>query len=229
MSLDSRRLASTTRRSATKLALLLAFPLALTPLSQGQTYQVIHNFTGPDGKAPVVGLTVDGGGRFYGTTSAGGSSNRGSVFRLKKSGSSWVLETLYSFTGALDGVQPMGRVVFGPDGALYGTANQGGSTSYGTVFRLQPPSRICRTPLCPWTVTTLHTFGGGQDGRYPVGDLTFDSAGNLYGVTTNGGRAGRRYRLRAESVEWRLDRNGYQLLRRHLSHAGGRGNLWQRW
>ena len=33
----------------------------------------------------------------------------------------------------------------------------------------------------------LHTFAGGSDGAIPSSGLTFDSAGNLYGVATRGG------------------------------------------
>jgi hypothetical protein len=35
--------------------------------------------------------------------------------------------------------------------------------------------------------TVLYTFQGGSDGSSPIGDLIFDSAGNLYGTTQYGG------------------------------------------
>jgi uncharacterized repeat protein (TIGR03803 family) len=41
------------------------------------------------------------------------------------------------------------------------------------------------------TETVLHRFSGGADGGFPVGDLTFDQAGNIYGATNNGGSSDR--------------------------------------
>ncbi len=211
MLLPSRICALTNRFSAAELVLFLALPLVLAPHARSQTLQLIHQFTGPDGERPVVGLTIDAAGRLYGTTFEGGASGLGTVFRLMRSGSGWVLNTIYSFRGGADGDGPMGRVVFGPDGALYGTTNQGGNTACnpvgcGTVFKLQPPVTFCRTPLCPWTKTTIHTFAAQQnsDGQFPVGDLTFDSAGNLYGVTTYGGQhdVGTVYELTPSNGGW---------------------------
>ena len=44
---------------------------------------VLHNFgLGTDGIGPVGGLTFGAGGRLYGTTSAGGASNGGTVFEI---------------------------------------------------------------------------------------------------------------------------------------------------
>jgi hypothetical protein len=38
------------------------------------------------------------------------------------------------------------------------------------------------------TETVLHNFGdGGKDGRAPIGTLTLDSAGRIYGATQQGG------------------------------------------
>jgi uncharacterized repeat protein (TIGR03803 family) len=38
-----------------------------------------------------------------------------------------------------------------------------------------------------WNLSTIYAFHGGSDGAFPVGGLTFDKAGNLYGVTYQGG------------------------------------------
>jgi uncharacterized repeat protein (TIGR03803 family) len=38
-----------------------------------------------------------------------------------------------------------------------------------------------------WKEKVLHSFQGGKDGSLPAGGVVFDSAGNLYGVTTDGG------------------------------------------
>jgi hypothetical protein len=129
---------------------LIGLTLFVVPATQGQTLSVIHNFSGPsDGANPYAGLTIDGAGNLYGTTvhSAGGY---GGVFKLKSSGSGFILDPLYSFTGGSDGIGPYGRVIFGPDGSLYGSAVSGGQAGCtydqwvgcGTIFKLQPPVTV---------------------------------------------------------------------------------------
>ena len=84
-------------------------------------YTVLHNFTGgQDGGNPSAGVTLDGAGNLYGTTYAGGTGN-GTVYKLKRSGSNWVFDPLYSFAGGSDGANPEARAIFGPNGTLYGT------------------------------------------------------------------------------------------------------------
>lgn len=173
---------------------------ALTP-AQAQTFTVLHIFTGGgDGAGPYAGLVTDGAGNFYGTTNSDNNYGAhcpdsgigcGTVFKLMRSGSGWTLATIYAFHGfsAGDGAYPVARVVLGPDNALYGTTPWGGESDQGIVFRLAPATTRCKTALCPWTETILHSFqGGNDDGAYPgSGDVTFDSAGNLYGTTSEGG------------------------------------------
>jgi uncharacterized repeat protein (TIGR03803 family) len=160
--------------------------------AQSQTFQVIHSFNGVDGQNPYAGLTIDRGGNLYGTTFQGGADGAGTVFKLAPRGSGWIFNPLHSFSRS-DGASPEGRVVFGPDGTLYGTTTFGGldgcPSGCGTVFNLRPPATACKTGLCPWTKTVLHRFTGGFDGSYPVsGDLVFDDTGDIYGTTSTGGR-----------------------------------------
>ena len=177
--------------------LLVLLLVLLTPQpAQAQTFKVIYNFTGgQDGGAPGAGLTMDRAGNLYGTATGGGSSGNGTVFKLSHKGSGkgsgWVLAPLYSFQGGNDGATPIARVIFGPDGSLYGTTTYGGIQgcrfgydTCGTVFKLQPPPVACKTALCPWTETVLYRFTGGSDGGHPQnGDLLFDQSGTLYGTT----------------------------------------------
>lgn len=173
----------------------LSLILVIAVFSFGQTFTVLHTFTGSDGLGPYAGVTVDRGGNLYGTTKYGGVSNCdlgcGVVFKLQRQGSAWNFATLYKFSAPGDGKAPVARVVFGADGRLYGTTLLGGNSTVngGTVFTLAPPPTVCRA-ACSWIKTTLWSFGQYQnnDGRGPgYGDLIFDSAGNVYGTTEEGG------------------------------------------
>ena len=171
-------------------ALAVGLLLIILP-AQGpaQTYQVLHAFSGElDGSEPWAGVTIDAAGNLYGTTLYAGSDNRGTVFKLKHSGSGWVFSPLYSFRGTDDGQFPEAPLTIAPDGTVYGTTTIGGASGYGTVFELRPPANPCRSVLCFWTETQLHSFSGSADGGVPeYGALVLDQAGNLYGTTTAGG------------------------------------------
>jgi uncharacterized repeat protein (TIGR03803 family) len=173
-------------------ATIFAIALLLGGIAHAQTYTVLHNFTGGgDGGAPYAGLTIDRGGNLYGTTSGGfncAPPSCGTVFKMTHRNGGWVLSPLYAFTGS-NGATPLSRVVFGPDGALYGTTYAGGENAGGTVYKLTPPANVCPTVSCPWSLTALHQFTllGESDGIYPgYGDLIFNASGDIYGTTIEG-------------------------------------------
>ena len=180
----------------------LVFFAVNIPAAQAQTLTVLHNFTYGDGAYPFAGVTLDQQGRIYGTAADGGSHQAGVVYRLAREGEGWVLSPIYTFQGEPDGAGPDSKVVFGPDGLLYGTTYGGGAEGFGTVFSLQPPATVCKTALCPWHETILYSFTGGADGANPeYGDLSFDQAGNIYGTTYAGGSDG-------NGVVFKLSRSG---------------------
>jgi len=164
------------------------------PWAQAQTYNILHNFTGGlDGLQPWAGLTLDQTGNLYGTTFEGGRTGNGTVFKLSHESSSWIFSPLYNFNGGNDAHAPQARVIFGPDGTLYGTTYAGGNNGCegvgcGAVFNLKPTPTAPPTALTPWIETVLYRFTGRADGSGPgYGDLVFDQAGNLYGTTIYGG------------------------------------------
>ncbi len=95
------------------------------------------------------------------------------------------IETIiHSFTGGKDGKSPVSNLIFDSAGNLYGVALEGGKNQDGVVFELK------LTPKGHWAEVELYSFAGGSDGGAPEGGLVFDPAGNLYGVTSQGGGTG---------------------------------------
>src|SRR5208283_489759 len=172
-------LSNLNRRSTLLMALAVCFAaLASAGAARAQTLTPLNSFAGADGATPLAGVTVDAAGNLYGTTVGGGTQNCpqyggcGTVFKLKHATGGWVLSTLYQFQGGADGSHPEARVVFGPDGALYGTTAGNLSNcgqDCGTVFRLTPPPGFCRSVRCPWIKTILYSFRGVPDGSQPLG------------------------------------------------------------
>ena len=193
----------------------LALALVAIQSAQAQAFSVIYNFTGgSDGANPSAGLTIDAAGNFYGTNqTSNGGSGFGMVFKLKPSGSSWILTPLYGFPKETDG-DPLNGVVIGPNGSLYGTTFSGGKFYDGTVYNLRPPAGFCRTVSCPWTHTLLYNFKNGIDGGYPAGPLVFDQAGNIYGTTWGGGSGG-------DGTVFELDTLGNETVLHSFSGADG--------
>ncbi len=114
----------------------------------------------------------------------------GTVFKLARKGSGWLLESLYSFVGGADGSGPDSVPVLGPSGTLYGETG-GGGLGYGTVFNVSPSPRGSGSVFAPWLHSVLYAFEGySRDGAYPQGPLTLDQAGNIYGTTPQGGMSG---------------------------------------
>ena len=167
--------------------------------AHAQTFTVLYSFPGGSGGSyPRLGA-IDAVGSLYGVTFGGGNTQQpncgdagcGLVFRLTQRNSAWVESVLYDFLGGTDGRLPQDGPTFGPDGTLYGTTSAGGNNACrggcGIVYRLQPSATICRSILCPWSETIVHTFTDGSDGAEPSSGISFDSAGNLYGTTSAGG------------------------------------------
>jgi uncharacterized repeat protein (TIGR03803 family) len=147
---------------------------------------VLHNFTGgADGGTPEAGLVFDATGNLYGTTGSGGSSNFGVVFKLSpNSNGTWTESILYSFTRG-NGSGGIATLVFDQAGNLYGTTSTGGPHGKGSVYKLAPMANGT------WKRTVLYGFCALKyctDGRNPETGVTLDAAGNIYGVTAEGGR-----------------------------------------
>ena len=153
------------------------------------TETVLYNFSGgSDGYSPYAVPTIGATGALYGTTVAGGSSDKGTVFKLTPPGTgggAWKETVLHNFNGS-DGGFPYAGVVFGANGAIYGTTAGSVNAGNGSAFELSPPSGN------GWTETVLHKFSGNADGGAPHGVQSLGPGGTLYG-TTFGGGTGKRF------------------------------------
>jgi uncharacterized repeat protein (TIGR03803 family) len=161
--------------------------LALTSSAWAQsTYKVLHAFKGGnDGSRPVGGVIFDPAGNLYGTTNLGGAYGDGTVFKLTpNSDGRWTKTTIHNFRGK-DGANPNNvELVIDAEGNLYGTTSTGGrgncnGEGCGLVFELTP-TRVG----IGWQERVLHFFSGNV-GVSPQCSLVFDSAGNLYGTTSD--------------------------------------------
>ncbi len=113
----------------------------------GRTPVTLYNFCSQtnctDGSNPAATLVQGSDGNFYGTTSRGGASDSGTVFKITPSGT---LTTLYSFDGTT-AANPSAALVQSSDGNFYGTTISGGALGCGpsnpegdcgTIFKISP-------------------------------------------------------------------------------------------
>jgi hypothetical protein len=178
------------------------------PASPGGAWSenVLYRFAGgTDGRQPSMGVVFDQAGNLFGSTQYGGNTQAcgggcGTIFELSppaQPGGQWTHTVLYTFQGSFDGQYP-GAMIFGSNGALYGTTVSGGTPGVlchsntrikygcGTVFQLTPPSGKGGS----WSKTVLYSFPGfTHDASGPGSEIAFDSQGNLYG-TSSGGTTG---------------------------------------
>jgi uncharacterized repeat protein (TIGR03803 family) len=193
----------------TKTLLAIVLSVIGTLPAEAQTYTVLHNFAGlpGDGANPGFGrLLGDSRGNLYGTTAHGGLSNDGVVFRLDSTGHETVL---HSFAGSpADGSNPNSDLFPDSAGNLHGTAQFGGASNNGVLYKLDPTGKVI----------ILYSFAGyPADGSQPAGGLVRDVAGNLYGTTEIGGAAN-------GGVAFKLDPAGKETLLH--SFAGGPADGW---
>ncbi len=154
---------------------------SLFRLASDGTLATLVEFTDAGETAETPGLHPDSGviqasdGNLYGTTSQGGASGKGTLFRFEPA--TGIFATVAEFTGGEDGGTPSGLRELS-DGYLYGTTQVGGAGSAGTLFRLPVDGS---TPL-----QTIFSFSV-VDGNFPASGVTQTSDGNAYGTTMFGG------------------------------------------
>ena len=134
--------------------------------TDGTGFTNLYSFTGgSDGANPFAGLILSSN-TLYGTASDGGSSYNGTIFAINTDGTGFT--TLWNFTGGSDGAGPWAGLILSSN-TLYGTAQEGGSSGWGTVFSYSLPlssALVVITSSLPSGVDdvaysqTLTAFGG---------------------------------------------------------------------
>src|SRR5208282_814979 len=160
--------------------------------TDGSGYTVLHTFArtnlvNVEGARPV-GTLVLSGNTLYGAANVGGTNGFGTLFSVNTNGSGYtVLHTFAtnvpdasenSVETNADGLYPNSLVLSGA-GTLYGTANEGGTNGWGTLFSINTAGTA---------FTVLHTFKR-NEGEYPEGGLLL-AGPMLYGTAREGGTNG---------------------------------------
>ena len=144
---------------------------------------------GKDGGQPL-GVTADSRGNLYGVSPT--LPMWGNVFQFSQNAKGrWTERILYAFRPPKkDGPEdPNGPVSIDKSGNVYGTTSHGGQFpgEAGTVYKLTPPASGNK-----WSEAMLFAFpSDGTRGATPNGRLLLDGSGHIYGVTLEGGVAGR--------------------------------------
>lgn len=180
--------------SATATA-LAALALA-APAARAASFATIYSVGSTSGY--LGSAVIASNGVVYGSTYYAPSGAWGQVFSLTNPGAPpWTQANLSSLPGSTSAGDNLaaGQLYADTAGNLYGaTPGAGNSTTAckmagfsgcGLAFKLAPPA----TAGGSWTRTTLYTFKGGSDAQTPMGGFIADTAGNLYGVSRNGGGA----------------------------------------
>lgn len=177
-------------RMITGLLVTAAFLAATAEPSTAQTaFEVLHVFnkTG-DGQQPMAGVQADSAGNLFGSAEFGGSHGFGAIFMLKRppaGKTTWTEKVIFSFGDGNDGGFPGSPLSVAHNDDLLSSTLMGGTANHGTIFRLIPSTN----PLAPWTEKVPVNFQGQSagDGDGPLGPLSVEQNGTIFGTTSSGG------------------------------------------
>lgn len=151
----------------------------------------------PGPSAPFGGVIAASDGVLYGLSRFGGTNDTGSIFKINRDGSGFGV--LRSFEAFNDGSQPLGSLLDGSDGLLYGSTSEGGTNQGGVLFRINRNGSGYQ----------MLRQGGTQpmDARAPYAGFT-EVTGTLFTVSssgTDGAPGGTLFKMNRDGT-------GYQIL-----------------
>ena len=113
----------------------------------------MYSFTGSTDGATPSGITQDVNGNIFGVAQGGGASGLGCIWEYSGLDGG-IVNTLYSFSGGVNGSGPVAVTVDANDN-LFGTTRTGGTHGQGSIWELANGRN---------SVTTLYSFTGGWTG-----------------------------------------------------------------
>lgn len=129
------------------------------------TYTKFLDLSTVNGLHPWSSMVAGGPDLLYGTIANGGLNSGGVLYSLVPSTDTYAELAGYSLA---TGANPLGGVLLGDDGLLYGMASAGGSGFFGSVYRYAPSTD---------QLNSLHDFSGGAaNGSLPRGELILANA-----------------------------------------------------
>jgi uncharacterized repeat protein (TIGR03803 family) len=147
----------------------------LSPSQSGWSETTLYSFTGDTG-AGSGGLIMDAHGNLFGITGGldGGIS---AAYELTPQNGSWSFNALQNFGEEYVGA--FAAPTFDSHGILYGSLPTVDDDFTGEIFQLTPSGDR-------WIYRSFYTFNGSNSG-VPLGAVTFDASGNMYGTGIAGG------------------------------------------
>jgi uncharacterized repeat protein (TIGR03803 family) len=175
------------------------------------SHTTLHGFDYPDGYPPV-GVVLGSDGLLYGVAQAGGTWNYGTAFRLGTDGQGFLPIFTFDDFSQSTGNTPLGNMVEGPDGRLYGTTTRGGGNGGvggGTVFRIERDGT-------DFTVLYRYQREFTDSSWEATGRLLFGHDGRLYGTAQFGPADGRGF-----VFAMHMDGTGFTVLKAFEEGPGG--------
>jgi uncharacterized repeat protein (TIGR03803 family) len=179
--------------------------------TDGKGFTILHKFAtvtasnvnqnpiNLDGAYPETALIEGSDGFLYGVTRAGGPNGTGAVFKVSRDGTSFkVLHTFAAVTSDanaavpvnLDGAAPLGVLLQGADGFLYGTTSVGGVNGRGTIFKVGTDGSGFQLQHVFAALPDSNSAPVNVGGASPLAGLTDGKDGRFYGVASGGGTNG---------------------------------------
>ncbi len=141
-----------------------------------QTNSVFSNTE--EGANPRSGLLDFGDGWYYGTTSANGLYDGGTLFRVNLEGN---MEVLHHFNPDVDGSNSKVELLAYSSSIIIGTTSQGGQFNGGTIFEYEIGGGV----------TVIHNLNPAIHGNNSSGVITYNSNDNImYLTAAAGGQSG---------------------------------------
>ena len=180
------------RRIVSSLVAVIGLAIVAVPPAQTRAANLLPlvSFNGANGLSPRGELIADAKGNLFGTTFLGGSNDHGTVFEIVKNSGGYAntpttLVNFCSLANCADGEDPLAGLIADAKGNLFGTTQFGGAYGRGTVFEIaKTASGYASTPTI---LVSFCALANCADGAAPSGGLVFDSDGNLFGTTRDGG------------------------------------------